>query len=226
MTTRWRQPGAHSFAICPDPSQHTSRHSPSARPYRPRPGRPLAFPYIPHEGATMSRLFVVAAVLGLVACTDRDDVSAPEADPAPVSRRDRTRALRVSRASGGAHTALSGGATTVFDVSPDAFSFAAPNLAGITSRVHEEGDEDFEDAFVPAPRRPSTPDSGPCSTTCRARRATWATAAAVHRCRASRSLRSCSGRASSGKDRTAARRRARLRRPAPAPRGSRTSSPR
>jgi CxxC motif-containing protein (DUF1111 family) len=98
----------------------------------------------------MSRLFVAAAVLGLVACTDRDDMSAPESEPAttPVAS-----AIELSdaRAPGDAHTALSGGATTVYDVSIDAFSLPAPNLAGTNLALHEEGDEGFEDAFVPAP---------------------------------------------------------------------------
>ena len=51
----------------------------------------------------MSRLFVVAAVLGLVACTDRDDVSAPESEPAtsPVAS---ALELSESRVPGGAHS--------------------------------------------------------------------------------------------------------------------------
>jgi CxxC motif-containing protein (DUF1111 family) len=98
----------------------------------------------------MPRLFVVAAVLGLVACTDRDDVSAPEADPAstPVAS---PLELAESRAPAGAHTALSGGATTVYDASPEAFSLPAPNLSGRNIAVHEEGDEGFEDVFLPTP---------------------------------------------------------------------------
>jgi CxxC motif-containing protein (DUF1111 family) len=98
----------------------------------------------------MSRLFVAAAVLGLVACTDRDDLSAPESDPAttPVASAIE---LTDARTPGDAHTALSGAATTVYDVSIDAFSLPAPNLAGANLALHEEGDEGFEDAFVPAP---------------------------------------------------------------------------
>jgi CxxC motif-containing protein (DUF1111 family) len=98
----------------------------------------------------MSRLFVVAAVLGLVACIDRDDVSAPESDPAVTSVATPLE-LSDARVPNGAHTALSGGATTVFDVSPGAFSLPAPNLSGSNLALHEEGDEDFEEAFVPAP---------------------------------------------------------------------------
>ena len=116
----------------------------------------------------MSRLFVAAAVLGLVACTDRDDMSAPESEPAttPVAS-----AIELSdaRAPGDAHTALSGGATTVFDVSIDAFSLPAPNLAGTSLARHEEGDEGFEDAFVPAPAPPSTRVWARSSTTSHAR---------------------------------------------------------
>jgi len=48
-----------------------------------------------------------------------------------------------------AHTALSGGATTVFDVTTDAFSHESPNLSAAELALHEEGDEQFEIAFVP-----------------------------------------------------------------------------
>jgi CxxC motif-containing protein (DUF1111 family) len=98
----------------------------------------------------MSRLFVVAAVLGLLACTDRDGPSAPESDPASAPTASPLE-LADSRVPLGAHTALSGGATTVYDASPGAFSLPAPNLAGTNLALHEEGDEGFEDVFLPAP---------------------------------------------------------------------------
>jgi CxxC motif-containing protein (DUF1111 family) len=50
-----------------------------------------------------------------------------------------------------ARTALSGGATTVFISTIEAFSTAAPNLSGADIPLHAEGDEQFEAAFVPAP---------------------------------------------------------------------------
>jgi len=50
-----------------------------------------------------------------------------------------------------AHTALSGGATTVFDATADAFSHNSPNLSPDELAIHEEGDEEFEDAFAVDP---------------------------------------------------------------------------
>lgn len=98
----------------------------------------------------MSRILIAVAVVGLGACTDRDDVSAPESGP-ERSEVASPLELPVTAVPDGAHTALSGGATTVYDVSPDAFSLAAPNLSGRSLALHEEGDEGFEAAFVPAP---------------------------------------------------------------------------
>lgn len=50
-----------------------------------------------------------------------------------------------------AHTALSGGAMTVFDATLDAFSLPAPNLAGDEIALHDEGDEAFDTGFSAAP---------------------------------------------------------------------------
>ena len=52
-----------------------------------------------------------------------------------------------------AHTKYSGGATTVEDVTDAAFSFMAPNisLGSEEFALHEEGDEEFEDAFSADP---------------------------------------------------------------------------
>jgi CxxC motif-containing protein (DUF1111 family) len=50
-----------------------------------------------------------------------------------------------------AHTALSGGATTVYDATADAFSHDSPNLTAEELALHEEGDEEFEDAFSADP---------------------------------------------------------------------------
>ena len=100
----------------------------------------------------MSRIFVVAAALGLLACTDRNDPLPAEAadDPVPAAATDLeleldTRGIRE------AHTALSGGATTVFDITAEAFSLPAANIAASSIARHDDGDEDFEVAFVPAP---------------------------------------------------------------------------
>ena len=101
----------------------------------------------------MSRpLVYLAATLLIVACTDQTDVSAPESEPADEAGQTASPLeLSADRIPGGAHTALSGGATTVFDATANAFSLAAPNLAGEAVDQHERGDEDFEDAFEPGP---------------------------------------------------------------------------
>jgi CxxC motif-containing protein (DUF1111 family) len=100
----------------------------------------------------MSRILVALAALSLVACSDQSDPSpaAPgdgSVTPAVTSPLE----LSASHVPRGAHTALSGGATTVFDVTAGAFSLPAPNLDARTAAAHDRGDESFEDAFVPAP---------------------------------------------------------------------------
>ena len=55
-----------------------------------------------------------------------------------------------------AHTALSGGATTVRDASVDAFSHDSPNLNAAELALHEEGDEEFAAAFVTDPKSTHT----------------------------------------------------------------------
>jgi len=51
-----------------------------------------------------------------------------------------------------AHTVLSGGATTTFDLTDAAFSLPSTNLAkGPDTKLHNAGDEEFEDAFVTDP---------------------------------------------------------------------------
>ncbi|HUR94104.1 MAG TPA: di-heme oxidoredictase family protein [Gemmatimonadales bacterium] len=99
----------------------------------------------------MSRTLVVVAVLGLMACTDRNDVSEPASDPIPATDDVSPLELSASSVPSDAHTALSGGATTVYDISIDAFSLPAPNLSSRSLARHDVGDEDFEEAFVPAP---------------------------------------------------------------------------
>jgi CxxC motif-containing protein (DUF1111 family) len=48
-----------------------------------------------------------------------------------------------------AHTDSSGGATTVFDKTDEAFEHPSPNLNGDELELHEEGNDEFEAAFVP-----------------------------------------------------------------------------
>ncbi len=100
----------------------------------------------------MLRPALVVLVVGVVACTDQTEVSSPEtpADPASATTTDLELAFD-SRGADRARTPLSGGATTVFDASPDAFSLPAPNLSATSLARHDEGDEDFEVEFVPAP---------------------------------------------------------------------------
>jgi CxxC motif-containing protein (DUF1111 family) len=50
-----------------------------------------------------------------------------------------------------AHTALSGGATTTWDITDAAFSIPSTNITAGELALHEEGDEEFEDAFVADP---------------------------------------------------------------------------
>jgi CxxC motif-containing protein (DUF1111 family) len=100
----------------------------------------------------MSRRFIVVAVLALFACTDQNDV-APDrsADAASVDTASDTELELHNPDTRDAHTALSGGATTVFDATLAAFSLPAPNLAGLSLARHDAGDVQFEVAFAPAP---------------------------------------------------------------------------
>ncbi len=85
-------------------------------------------------------------LLAAAACAGENDPVAPEAgSPEDDLEAERQAARRI----GVAHTALSGGATTVFNVSADAFSLEAPNLQGLNVGLHEAGDVAFEIAFVP-----------------------------------------------------------------------------
>jgi CxxC motif-containing protein (DUF1111 family) len=101
----------------------------------------------------MSRILVAIAALGVLACTDQNDLAEPETteSPAVADAASDTELEFDTRGIREAHTALSGGATTVFNVTADAFSQPAPTLAGLSLARHDEGDEDFEVEFVPAP---------------------------------------------------------------------------
>jgi CxxC motif-containing protein (DUF1111 family) len=109
----------------------------------------------------MSRTFVAACLLLFVAaCTDQtepvDRPSDPVAGDEPVASDLELGNTTTDRS---AHTALSGGATTVFDQSENAFSLPAPTLAAASLARHDEGDEGFEDAFTEA--GPEHPGLGP-----------------------------------------------------------------
>jgi len=96
----------------------------------------------------MSRKLLVFYLLFAIACTDQTEVTDPGSpkDVAPDQTSDVE--LDFSRRNFDvAHTALSGGATTVFDASPDAFSLPAPNLSGRHVDLHELGDVQFEVEF-------------------------------------------------------------------------------
>ena len=93
--------------------------------------------------ATRSTCLLCVAVLA--ACAD-DSTVAPTAPPtAPPPTVSTANPLVLPDFT--AHTALSGGATTVFDITADAFSHESPNLSAQELALHEEGDEEFEDAF-------------------------------------------------------------------------------
>lgn len=102
----------------------------------------------------MSRKFFVLSVLLAIACSDQTDVPDPTANenqaepPAPPSDLElEFNARRIDAA----HTALSGGATTVFDASPLAFSLPTPNLHGRRLANHTVGDVQFELEFESTP---------------------------------------------------------------------------
>jgi CxxC motif-containing protein (DUF1111 family) len=100
----------------------------------------------------MSRKLFVLSLFLAVACTDQPEVTDP-GSPRDMTPADQPSELELDfsvRGLDAAHTALSGGATTVFDESADAFSLPAPNLAGKHLAVHELGDAQFEIEFEPA----------------------------------------------------------------------------
>jgi CxxC motif-containing protein (DUF1111 family) len=92
-------------------------------------------------------------LLWVVACTT-DDPGVTDPGPPALSPVNSASEMELSADRGrfnSAHTALSGGATTVFDQSAQAFGLAAPNLTGENAEHHEEGDEAFEQPFVSTP---------------------------------------------------------------------------
>ena len=101
----------------------------------------------------MSRLLVPIVLVCVVACTDRTEPPPAAVDPSKdIALEDDASGVELELNLGGidreARTALSGGATTIFDESEEAFETAAPNLSGEHLAQHEEGDEAFELAHV------------------------------------------------------------------------------
>src|SRR6476661_3387688 len=101
----------------------------------------------------MSRITLAVFLVWVMACADQTSVTAPDqadevAAPSTASDVELDFSWGTFRR---AHTALSGGATTVFDATAEAFSHPAPNLSGVSAALHETGDEEFSAVFVPGP---------------------------------------------------------------------------
>jgi hypothetical protein len=79
--------------------------------------------------------------LALAACVD--STSVPTSASPSASRHSDSSASADRRS----HTPLSGGATTIFDATADAFGQPAPNLTAAELTRHEQGDAIFEAEF-------------------------------------------------------------------------------
>lgn len=99
----------------------------------------------------MSRKLLVLSLLLAVACSDQTEVTDPESTPeaTPSDGASDQELDFSSHRFFGAHTALSGGATTIFDESPAAFGQPAPNLSAQALALHDVGDVNFEVEFEP-----------------------------------------------------------------------------
>jgi CxxC motif-containing protein (DUF1111 family) len=100
----------------------------------------------------MSRLHYAIMLAGVFACTDQTEPPSAASKPEDVALDDDGSGIELEldggRVDREAHTALSGGATTIFREDEEAFETAAPNLSGDHLAQHEEGDEAFELAHV------------------------------------------------------------------------------
>lgn len=105
-------------------------------------------------------LLIISAAATLSACADQTAPSVPADEPKARADAAPSVDLSLAHANLSARTALSGGAATVFDASPDAFSFPAPNLAGARLAQHDEGDVAFEVVFSATAGSPN-PGLGP-----------------------------------------------------------------
>ena len=103
----------------------------------------------------MSRVHFALFLVFVFACTDQTEPPAVASRPDDVTRENDASgvalALDVSRVDRAAHTALSGGATTIFEDGAEAFETAAPNLSAAHLERHQEGDDAFSLAHVPGP---------------------------------------------------------------------------
>ena len=99
----------------------------------------------------MSRKLLVLSLFLAIGCSDQTEVTDPDSDKSAAPAQEPSDLELDFRARGidAARTALSGGATTVFDVTSEAFSLPAPNLSGRDLAVHEVGDVQFEVEFEP-----------------------------------------------------------------------------
>jgi len=99
----------------------------------------------------MSRAFLAIVLLAAAACSGETLASAPEQPSTitptvadgPATEDD---LLLVSNDRN--RNALSGGATTVFDITGEAFGHAAPNLGATSLLKHDVGDLGFEEVFA------------------------------------------------------------------------------
>jgi CxxC motif-containing protein (DUF1111 family) len=112
----------------------------------------------------MSRLHYAIVLAGIFACTDQTEPPPAASKPEDVALDDNVSGVELELDAGRldreAHTALSGGATTVFREDEEAFETAAPNLAGLNLAKHEAGDAAFELEHVAGPD-PITGGLGP-----------------------------------------------------------------
>ena len=97
----------------------------------------------------MSRLRLAVLLAFVYACTDQNEPTDPQVRDGPddLTLDDGVSGveleLDLAESHHGAHTALSGGATTIFDQSEEAFGSPAPNLQGENVERHEVGDVAF-----------------------------------------------------------------------------------
>jgi len=97
----------------------------------------------------MSRMRLALLLAFTFACTDQNDPTDPPATDGPddiAAEGDASATeleLDLAASHNEAHTALSGGATTIFDESEEAFGSPAPNLQGENIERHEVGDVAF-----------------------------------------------------------------------------------
>lgn len=107
----------------------------------------------------MSRLGLAVLVTFLFACSDSTEPAGPPVSDSPdeVTLEDEAGelelepALDVAESRRSARTALSGGATTIFDETEEAFGSPAPNLQGENIERHELGDAAFGLEHVDGP---------------------------------------------------------------------------